>query len=547
MTNRIDIEKNNFKKDQNEEEGIYSEIPKKYSMKSEFRKQFKENLLLAFTILSVIIGVIIGFILRKYTTLTPVQKQYSVFMGEIFLRMLKFLILPLISSSLICGIASLGSANKAANVASKALFYYMSTTFLAVLLGLFLVITIKPGVNNKSKIMNSINQDFLSDRKISPFDTILDLIRNLFPDNLIQMSFVQYESKILPKYKSPLINSSNNFNSTKELDYWYPVPSQRQGINVLGLVMFCLVFGFTISKMEKYGQLLLELFEAINEASIKIISYVMLFSPIGICSLICGSILNMDDPKIVFEKISLYVLTVLLGLIIHGCIILPGIYLIVTKRNIFFFAKNMIEAFLIAIATSSSNATLPVTFKCIEFKNKIPKSISRFVLPVGATINMDGTALYEAIAAIFIAQINNLHLTFVDYMVTSFTATLASIGAAGVPSAGLVTMVIVLSALNLPQTQISLIYAVDWFLDRFRTLVNVWGDSIGAGIVSHLCEEDSQEIKNLEEREDSFSRNLSLIERKRLEKELEESRISRITHVNEGFRLEEHHVNETSL
>lgn len=172
----------------------------------------------------------------------------------------------------------------------------------------------------------------------------------------------------------------------------------------------------------------------------------------------------MEDPAEIFKSISYYMLTVLVGLSIHGLIVLPLIYLIIARRNVFRFMFNMLEALLIALATSSSSASLPVTFKCIEEKNKIPKIISRFVLPVGATVNMDGTALYEAVAAIFIAQVNNRPLPFVDLLVTSVTATLASIGAAGVPSAGLITMVIVLSALGLPQDQISLIYAVDWLL-----------------------------------------------------------------------------------
>ena len=166
------------------------------------------------------------------------------------------------------------------------------------------------------------------------------------------MTFMQYESRIIPKYK--ISNSTeNSTNLVKEIDYWYPVPGDKQNMNVLGLVMFCLVFGFTISKLEKHGKFLIELFESLNEASIKMIGYVMMFSPIGICSLICSAVLNMDDPTVVFGRISFYMLTVLIGLSIHGLVILPAIYLIVTRKNVLVFAKNMIEALLIAIATSS--------------------------------------------------------------------------------------------------------------------------------------------------------------------------------------------------
>ena len=171
-----------------------------FKIKSKIKKQFKENLLLFFTIFAVVLGVAFGFALRKYTHFKPNINQYFGFPGEIFLRMLKFLILPLISSSLICGIASLG-AHKASNVASKAFIYYFSTTFLAVILGLALVILIKPGERLKAhNIKETI--DPLNNRKVSSVDTMLDLIRNLFPDNLVQMTFTQYESKLVPKYLS---------------------------------------------------------------------------------------------------------------------------------------------------------------------------------------------------------------------------------------------------------------------------------------------------------------------------------------------------------
>ena len=169
----------------------------------------------------------------------------------------------------------------------------------------------------------------------------------MFPDNIIQIGFVQYQSKIVPKFKSDFKNKTQN------IDYWYPIPGERQTMNVLGLVMFCLVFGLTISRMGNNGRLLFDFCEAINEALIQIISYVMIFSPIGICSLICGSIITMEDISGIFEKISLYTLTVLLGLFIHGFIVLPAIFLIFTRRNVIIYAKNMIEALIVALATSS--------------------------------------------------------------------------------------------------------------------------------------------------------------------------------------------------
>lgn len=213
--------------------------------------------------------------------------------------------------------------------------------------------------------------------------------------------------------------------------------------------------------------------------------------------LIAGKILEMDDLAVMGGQLGMYTLTVIVGLLIHALCILPLLYFIVTHRNPWVFIGGLLQALITALGTSSSSATLPITFKCLEENNGVDRRITRFVLPVGATINMDGTALYEALAAIFIAQVNNYELDFGQIITISITATAASIGAAGIPQAGLVTMVIVLTSVGLPTEDITLIIAVDWFLDRLRTTTNVLGDSLGAGIVEHLSrrELDAQDCE----------------------------------------------------
>ena len=195
------------KKPKNEESSALSKGIKYYIARM-FKQQMKENLLLAFTVIGVVLGVVVGILLRTYADLSPVEKLYFGFLGEMFLRMLKFLIIPLISSSIIAGIASLGSANKTGRVASIALAYYMSTTVLAAVLGIILVVTIQPGMRVNHEFKTATSSDPLNGRRISPVDTILDLARNLFPDNIVQMTFTQYESRILPKYKP--LNASLN-------------------------------------------------------------------------------------------------------------------------------------------------------------------------------------------------------------------------------------------------------------------------------------------------------------------------------------------------
>ncbi|CAF1684476.1 unnamed protein product [Adineta ricciae] len=234
------------------------------------------------------------------------------------------------------------------------------------------------------------------------------------------------------------------------------------------------------------------------EVVMQLVRIAMLYSPIGIFFLIVAKMLEMDTLQDFVGSLGLYMVTVLAGLFIHGFIVLPLLLFIVTRMNVFRYIRGMSQALVTAFGTASSSATLPVTYRCVEEKNHIDPRVSRFVLPVGATVNMDGTALYEAVAAIYIAQLNGIPLNAVKIIVTSLTSTLASIGAASIPQAGLVTMVIVLNALGLPSDEVRTIYAVDWLLDRFRTAINVFGDSIGCAIVQHLSR---KELDALDRRE----------------------------------------------
>lgn len=179
-------------------------------------------------------------------------------------------------------------------------------------------------------------------------------------------------------------------------------------------------------------------------------------------------------------------LTVLVGLAIHALIVLPLIFFLTTRRNPYSFMMGLIPAMLVALGTSSSAATMPVTLRCLEQKLKVPTTVTRFVVPLGATINMDGTALYEAVGALFIAQAYGIQLTFAKVVIVVLTAVLASVGAAAIPSAGLFTMVLVLEAAGIPTYGIGLIVTVDWFLDRFRTVVNILGDALGCGVVDRM-------------------------------------------------------------
>lgn len=263
----------------------------------------------------------------------------------------------------------------------------------------------------------------------------------------------------------------------------------------MGLVIASVAFGIALSTMRSQTVNLLAVFNELSHTMMRITGWVIWLSPVGIYFLIVSKILEMDDIWSVFAKLGFYFLTVAGGICIHGFIILPIIFFMLTKRNPMKFIGNMGQAIATAFGTGSSSATLPVTIQCVEQKNNVDSRVSRFVLPIGATINMDGTALYEAVACLFIAQLRGIQLSLGNIIAVSITATAASIGAAGIPQAGLVTLVMVLDTVGLPAEDVSLIIAVDWLLDRVRTVVNVLGDSFGAAIVEHYSREELKPLQ----------------------------------------------------
>ncbi|TDG95838.1 hypothetical protein EPR50_G00244750 [Perca flavescens] len=330
----------------------------------------------------------------------------------------------------------------------------------------------------------------------------------MVPSNLIEATFKQYKTDLVPILNVPTRTIQPNFvyvfpdesepkgrmvflELTPPPDVTYKTsPGSSGQMNVLGIVIFSATMGLLLGRMGERGTPLVSVCQCVNECVMKIINAAVWYFPFGIIFLVAGKILDMQDPSTLGRKLGWYGITVVAGLFVHGMVLLPLFFFILTKKNPFSYIRGLLQAMVVALATSSSSATLPITMKCLLENCHVERQIARFVLPVGATINMDGTALYEAVAAIFIAQVNDYELDFGQLVTISITATAASIGAAGIPQAGLVTMVIVLTSVGLPPDDITLIVAIDWILDRFRTMVNVLGDALAAGIIAHLCRKD---------------------------------------------------------
>ncbi|XP_032451771.1 excitatory amino acid transporter isoform X1 [Nasonia vitripennis] len=448
----------------------------------------RENLLLVLTVLGVLLGCLLGFV-GRLGDFSAQSIMLIGFPGEILMRTLKMFILPLIVSSLIAGMAQL-DARSSGRIGVRALTYYMATTVLAALVGIAVVLLIHPG---DPRIKNIVAQGAGDEAKVSSLDAILDIIRNMVPENLVQACFQQVQTTYVKKKVVVIGESPSQSGYLLE-----PALVYRDGTNVMGMIVFCISFGLLAGHMGPRGKLMVDFFVALNEIVMKFVSLiVMWYSPFGIMCIIAGKIMSISNLAATGQMLGLYMLTVVLGLLVHGVITLPLIYWLITRRNPAVFFKGIMQAWITAAGTASSAVTLPITFRCLEENNKIDPRVTRFVVSVGATVNMDGTALYEAVAAIFIAQMNGISLGVGEVITVSLTATLASIGAASIPSAALITMLLVLTALGLPTSDVSLLFAVDWFLDRIRTSVNVLGDGFGAGIVYHLSKDELDQMDGL--------------------------------------------------
>jgi proton glutamate symport protein len=365
---------------------------------------------------------------------------YVSWMGDVFLRALKMLIIPLILSSLISGIANIGSGSSLGRLGLKTISYYVSTSLLAIITGQILVNIIRPGVGADLNFSGKVEGLVENQRTLG--ETLIEMV----PQNIFQA-----------------------FNNNE----------------MLSIIFFAVLFGFFVNKAGADNRLVLKkAFNAIFDVMMKITMFVIRFTPLGIFGIVAKVVSEQDDLMGLVSRMSLYMGTVILALAIHFFITLPLILKFIGKAKPIKHMRNMATPLLTAFSTSSSGATLPLTITAVEKNSGVSNKISSFTLPLGATINMDGTALYECIAAIFIAQAYGIELSMVQQVIIVVTALLASIGAAAIPMAGLVMITVILTAVGLPLEGVGLILAVDRILDMFRTCTNVWSDSCGAVIIA---------------------------------------------------------------
>lgn len=407
--------------------------------------------------IGMILGVLFGLIMASLGFKSFVQDWIAP-VGTIFIKMLKLIAIPLIFASLIKGISDLKDISKLSNIGFRTLFIYIMTTVIAITIGLVVVNTFSPGSGISESTIQTLTQEFAGDNKISSriaeaqnqkSSGPLTFIVNMVPDNIFSAS------------------SSNR--------------------NMLQVIFFVIFFGISLLLIKpEAARPIKSFFDSLNEIVMKMVDLIMLIAPIAVFALLANVIVTAGDPEIL-KALLFYSFVVLLGL---GLMV--GVYALAvafyTKKSPLYFFKGISPAQLVAFSSSSSAATLPVTMERVEEHLGVDKEVTSFVCPVGATVNMDGTSLYQAVAAVFIMQALGEDLTLADQLTIVLTATLASIGSAAVPGAGMVMLVIVLEAIGLPAEKLAiglaLIFAVDRPLDMCRTAINVTGDAAVSMIVA---------------------------------------------------------------
>ncbi len=389
------------------------------------------------------LGVIFGIVMTRFI---PYEKwsPYIKWAGDMFLRALRMIVIPLVFSSIALGVAGMGTSKSLGRIAGKTFAFYIVTTLIAAAIGLTLVNIVKPGVGADLKLTENVTE--LAGTQVS----FIDQIVNIIPANIFE--------------------------------------ALSTG-NLLAIIFFAIVFGFFINMVdEKQQTTLKDILQAVYDVIMKITFFIIKLAPYGVFAIVANVVgQQAGDTKALLDiagSLGIFVLIVWGGLFIHGGIVLPTLVRVLGKANPWKHISNMSTALLTAFSTCSSGAALPINIRDTQEKCGVSNKIASFTLPLGATINMNGTALYECVAAIFIAQAYGIELTIMQQVILVFTSLFAAIGAAGIPMAGMVMLTIVLNVVGLPLEGIGLVLAVEQLCDMPRTMINTYGDTCGAVIIA---------------------------------------------------------------
>lgn len=403
-------------------------------------------------ILGAIFGAVINPMPSGYVKDTLIVGGLLKVIGKLFVSSIKMLVVPLVFVSLVCGSAAIGDVKKLGRVGVKTLSFYLATTAIAISIALMVANFIDPG---KGLDMSKLQK---AETTVAAQTSVIDVITGIIPDN--------------------------------------PIAAMATG-NMLQIIFFSLLVGISLAHLGSKGERLVKLFEDLNELIMKMITIIMLAAPVGVFALVASTFATMGWGAA--KQLAKYMICVVLALLIHCLFTYTGALTFIGRINPLNFFKKFAPVMNVAFSTASSNATIPVNVEACEEKLGVSKNIASFTIPLGATINMDGTAIMQGVAVIFIAQIYGIELTMTNFLTVILMATLASIGTAGVPSVGLITLSMVLQSVNLPVEGIAMIMGIDRILDMCRTVVNITGDAMCTILVAKSEGEFNIDVYNKKE------------------------------------------------
>ncbi|XP_055899749.1 excitatory amino acid transporter 2-like isoform X1 [Biomphalaria glabrata] len=449
-----------------------------------------ENLLVILTLLAVIVGIIVGISVRQINPSQDVIIWIGL-LGEVYMRMLKMMILPLIICSVISGTASLDPKCNG-RVSLISLTFIIVSNSLSCVVPIVLALSLKPGdgMNLQSGVIDS-----KANTEIETSDIFVDLIRNLFPENIFTACFQQVHTIYTTKTLSLKLNETLDDNKTtsfQPINSTFTVRTKSVGTvsstNVLGLVICCLIFGVASSSTGNIGKPFIVFFNSANEIILKILRWFVWTTPLGVSSLIAVAFLQTSDLESAVRSLGMFSLCVLTALAIHQFVLLPAIYLVLIKENPYKFLWTLGGPWLVTFAAASSAVAIPETLMALEKRNKIDKRITRFVVPFATTINRDGSCVFIATSCIFIAQLVGAELHAGRIALMWILTTVISVAIPSVPSAGVVAVVINLTALGIPVDLVGLLFAAEWILDRFRSGTNMISHAHCAMVTYRYCQ-----------------------------------------------------------
>ncbi|OWF47182.1 excitatory amino acid transporter-like [Mizuhopecten yessoensis] len=461
---------------------------------SPIRRWMKDNLIIVLPAAGIVLGFAFGFGIRESKPSTEVLTWIGM-PGELFLRMLKLMVIPFIVSSVITATASL-NAKSNGRISIVSITFIVLTNSLSCVVAIALVLIMKPGDGVRTEITQTGYRGGMETA-----DVFADLFRNIMPDNIVDMMFQQTLTRNHVTNGTYLRNTTNGTveETVRKIN---KIVGKTSGTNLLGIIMTCLLLGIAINKAEGKGKPVLDFFESLTGVIMIILQWLLRLTPVGILSLIAVTTATIKDLGQDFRALGMYVGLMTVGISMHQLIIMPTIFFVFTRRNPYRFAVQISKAWMMVFATTSTAMAIPEMLSACENHQNVDRRVSRFVVPLCVALNANGSAMFITSAAIFVGTVAGIDLNVGDIILIGILTAVCVMALPPVPSASLVALVMILTSMNIPADSISLLFAVEWYLDRIRSSSNLVSHTHCVVVTYHFCKKSLEQSDVLQDIED---------------------------------------------